>query len=146
MTRWTCDTCEWFQHVAGGPVGHCHRNPPQGNASWPEVHPDDWCGEHVTRMPEPEDDQPPEPGPIIGPESVGDAWHLLDDPPPFRIQPPFRVPFKIEREPSPEERLAASRAAAAALKRSQAWPGISLGWGLAAIAVLAMIACWAVLG
>jgi hypothetical protein len=51
MDKPFCETCVYYAHAC------CHRNPPtlipapEESAStfwsvWPEVDPDDWCGEH----------------------------------------------------------------------------------------------------
>ena len=55
----TCNTCKYFRGSRGtAPRGWCHRFPPQVIYSdterepyfeWPEVMPDNWCGEHALR-------------------------------------------------------------------------------------------------
>lgn len=50
-----CEECRFFETINGrhAPAGKCRRHSPRPgmSPSWPEVSPDDWCGEW---LPDPE--------------------------------------------------------------------------------------------
>lgn len=48
-----CATCNWFDPPLALEIGHCRKNPPatfrtgedEYVSVFPEVHPEDWCGQ-----------------------------------------------------------------------------------------------------
>lgn len=52
-----CSTCIFFVPSGSPHVGSCHRFPPvtwitecAAEWAWPEVEPDEWCGEHKANV------------------------------------------------------------------------------------------------
>lgn len=54
MTRETCATCRFHvpSHVPDKFAGKCFRHPPY-STGWPNVFPNNWCGEHQPVAPAP---------------------------------------------------------------------------------------------
>lgn len=48
----SCDTCDWGRAEALGvvPVIECHRFPPARDKGWPQLQPEEWCGEYRPRV------------------------------------------------------------------------------------------------
>jgi hypothetical protein len=49
LPKQTCKSCRYYHRLLVGELGECRRYPPTidqlGKGKWPEVKPDDWCGE-----------------------------------------------------------------------------------------------------
>ena len=52
MESGNCDTCHWFEGYREDELelGECHNNSPTTIGGFPQVYPDNWCGDHRNQL------------------------------------------------------------------------------------------------